>query len=979
MPNEEKKPIKAPYMGNLLTPGTVPLTESEKVAANLAKEKNQNKVWKQIPENANAEGINKFQDYLKSKGLVGLKELQSDEGYNRLIKPEIANFNKANPNLAITPEHIATLQNYHKSIDPRIIVDSRYGPETTQLRYPDPTMASITPVQNYTAGAKAGFPQNSGINTITLPDTENGGGFNKGKTYSFDNATGKILDDANHKFEGQYYNGKRQNQTELAYLKNPNGTDMTYNDLVKSGKNMSYTNNGATTNITGNPNTADIVTKNPIQYNISAQAGGQGNTNINKNLQGSTGINTPPPANFNALQNKAKGGLISKVRGYYDGGTTGNIQYDSTGKPINTLPTNNPGIQTKGQGLNFDTVSNSIGNSVNGTQQGASIGSGLGKNGSLIGAGIGLVGDLAPKLIDSGTQDIYGRINTGSKTGDFTAGISSGAIKSGMKGAQMGSNFGPAGLAVGSGLGVLYGGIKGGIKAQDDRDSIQREKDAKDMADLADQNKIATYRRDYKYNQEMQKRMAGMKKGGLVRKFADGGLFDPFNGNIPQGQMGFNTQLDVPTQHKFEYGKGTGILNTLPMFSNGGKIVGKGTGTSDSIKARIKDGNFVVPKVNAEDAKVLKKYLIAPSVKKKANLNQEGGEPVKVSNGEFLLDEDDVSIFKSKGVNMNKLAPNADDKMGYDNGGKIKKLSYQEYLALPLADKKIYDAARVKYGFISDASPQKRGLAAKVGNGLSVEDMKKLSPSMNEPQGNVVPQYNQDGSVIVPTTNENSATFDNVNNLGKNSGSPTNNGRKLSFNKITGLLGEGENLLYNYANNKIPNQQINQGLEMLRNSGKRPVDVVDQGFQDTVNKANANAQSGFSPEEQAMINAQNLEQLKADKNAARDLSGGSAGNAYVGERQASNDYYNNGLVALVAGKKLKGQNQKYADELNMAKADKMRQLHDDRMQAWQQNQTAGGNLLNAGRTNLTESNRYNAELNAMKQAGNFENDWMKNI
>lgn len=79
-----------------------------------------------------------------------------------------------------------------------------------------------------------------------------------------------------------------------------------------------------------------------------------------------------------------------------------------------------------------------------------------------------------------------------------------------------------------------------------------------------------------------------------------------------------------------------------------GKIKGKGTSKSDSIKAKLKTGSFIVPSENA-------KQMEKKHGKQKANLNQKGGVAVRVSNGEYL-----VSPQKAKQIGkkkLNKLAP----------------------------------------------------------------------------------------------------------------------------------------------------------------------------------------------------------------------------------------------------------------------------------------------------------------------------------
>ena len=95
------------------------------------------------------------------------------------------------------------------------------------------------------------------------------------------------------------------------------------------------------------------------------------------------------------------------------------------------------------------------------------------------------------------------------------------------------------------------------------------------------------------------------------------------------------------------------------MCADGGEIKGKGTAKSDSIEAEVKEGSFVVPAENAELAKGIRKlYLKAPV--KKANLKQEDGETVKLSNGEHLFTPEENEYLESIGIELEDLAPNAE-------------------------------------------------------------------------------------------------------------------------------------------------------------------------------------------------------------------------------------------------------------------------------------------------------------------------------
>jgi hypothetical protein len=126
--------------------------------------------------------------------------------------------------------------------------------------------------------------------------------------------------------------------------------------------------------------------------------------------------------------------------------------------------------------------------------------------------------------------------------------------------------------------------------------------------------------------------------------------------------------------------KGGVVGKIKNMYADGGEIKGKGTAKSDSIMAEVKEGSFVVPAENAELAKGIRKlYLKAPN--KKANLKQEEGEAVKLSNGEHLFTPEENEYLESIGIELEDLAPNSENnseemimapKMkGYAAGGDI--------------------------------------------------------------------------------------------------------------------------------------------------------------------------------------------------------------------------------------------------------------------------------------------------------------------
>lgn len=110
-------------------------------------------------------------------------------------------------------------------------------------------------------------------------------------------------------------------------------------------------------------------------------------------------------------------------------------------------------------------------------------------------------------------------------------------------------------------------------------------------------------------------------------------------------------------------------------YKDGGEIKGKGTGTSDSIKAKVEAGSFVVPAAHSAQGKLIRKQILGKSPNKTANLNQAGGTTVKLSDGEMLFTPEEVQKITEAGYDLNALAPDAKDKLRTELncGGMVKK------------------------------------------------------------------------------------------------------------------------------------------------------------------------------------------------------------------------------------------------------------------------------------------------------------------
>lgn len=137
-------------------------------------------------------------------------------------------------------------------------------------------------------------------------------------------------------------------------------------------------------------------------------------------------------------------------------------------------------------------------------------------------------------------------------------------------------------------------------------------------------------------------------------------------------------------------------------LAKGGKVVGAGTGTSDSIKAKVEEGSFIVPAKNAKLAEEIREKVLRTPPKRKATLMEDGGEVVKLSNGEHkFTPEEAMKIEIELGPEIFKrLAPEAEDNEVEDDdesemasGGRVSIAKAKEILkdgtahGKPLTDK----------------------------------------------------------------------------------------------------------------------------------------------------------------------------------------------------------------------------------------------------------------------------------------------------
>lgn len=171
------------------------------------------------------------------------------------------------------------------------------------------------------------------------------------------------------------------------------------------------------------------------------------------------------------------------------------------------------------------------------------------------------------------------------------------------------------------------------------------------------------------------------------------------------------------------------------------------------------------------------------------------------------------------------------------------------------------------------------------------------------------------------------------------------------------------------ANYGLAAYQIKKGKEGLK--GDRPIDKIDPTFQSNVDTAQANAKFGFTPEQQFMLDQQNQNLLNADTFAAKNYSGGSGGNAFNMQRNASNNAFMRSLQNASANTELQQQKQGFAANLALQKANMSRNIFEDSLRAFEQKNQAAGNLVANGFNTIQDTNRFANYMKLRNQENEF--------
>lgn len=122
------------------------------------------------------------------------------------------------------------------------------------------------------------------------------------------------------------------------------------------------------------------------------------------------------------------------------------------------------------------------------------------------------------------------------------------------------------------------------------------------------------------------------------------------------------------SKNYFDAKKNSTMLTTGKGMAKGGEVKGAGGPKTDAITKKVEDGSFIVPAENAERAMELGKNYLNWNGEETANRNYPGTE-VKLSNGEVLFTPEEVNVLKYHGLDLNKLAPQAEPGNKMSTGG----------------------------------------------------------------------------------------------------------------------------------------------------------------------------------------------------------------------------------------------------------------------------------------------------------------------
>lgn len=298
-------------------------------------------------------------------------------------------------------------------------------------------------------------------------------------------------------------------------------------------------------------------------------------------------------------------------------------------------------------------------------------------------------------------------------------------------------------------------------------------------------------------------------------------------------------------------------------LKDGGKVVGKGTAKSDSINASLPEGSFIVPAENAKKAEKLRALYLGGAVKK-AELKDGGGVPVKLSNGEHMFTPEEVSILQQNGVDLNALAPNAEEGNELKEGGDVKKYT----------DKEINDLVSNVSDLKSLAEKIKKIENKSTRNENELEELKRLKEIYYKRTKNLNPLektlYRLDSEKFQKVTQNTELLKKNLNKKGEESLNtiPTRSGKEIQNALIDNAYNEADKEeQQNLQNNQRTTQQENVNNQNINQQPRQRQQNVSKN--QAMSKPSVGGKSNFANPDEILSKSPEGRALLAEKNTGR--------------------------------------------------------------------------------------------------------------
>jgi len=360
-------------------------------------------------------------------------------------------------------------------------------------------------------------------------------------------------------------------------------------------------------------------------------------------------------------------------------------------------------------------------------------------------------------------------------------------------------------------------------------------------------------------------------------------------------------------------------------YQKGGKIKGKGTGTSDSIEMDIPAGSFIVPTENSEVAMEIGEKLLGWK-KDQEILKRKSGEEVYVSNGEVMFSPTEAKALTSIGIDLNELAPKADSDKKMKNGTPP---WFAEEVG-PVNKTSVINPSRNYF----DDSIYKIALENELGN-LSPEEKKAAKETLT-----TVSLSNNDISDFITNADQENPKSES----------------KFDINDIA-----------KWAGTALGAGQIMGGVSKLASTPDPDMLTVSDDLDKLVAETNAEAQYGLEPAEKAAAERKIQRNVNQALEKVESEFAGGPGTTY----NLVADILNKGNMAAlelpVIDEQMKREKRNIARNMKLQRSQRKDYIEEFAFKDARQNQGLLSDIVSAGVENLVGSLQFHQYLEAKKE------------